>query len=132
MKVIVDTTVWSLALRRREPDPILSADLSVLLRRQQAILLGVVRQEVLSGVPDSSVYTKLRDQLRPVPDYSLTTAHYEQAAELFSRCRSRGVQGTLVDCLICAVAMRDDHLVFSTDGDFKHIAKVARVELYRK
>ncbi len=132
MKVIVDTTVWSLALRRREPDPVMSADLSVLLRRQHAVLLGVVRQEVLSGVPDASTYIKLRDQLRLIPDYPLTTAHYEQAAELFSSCRSRGVRGTLVDCLICAVAMLDDHLISSTDGDFKHIAKVARVELYRK
>ncbi len=56
-------------------------------------MVGLVRQEVLSGIPDQRLFTSLRGQLRDVPDYDVNTFHYERAAEIYNLCRSRGVQG---------------------------------------
>jgi predicted nucleic acid-binding protein len=131
MKVLVDTSVWSLALRRHRPAGAEAAALATLLRNGNAALLGVVRQEVLSGIPDERLFHRLRDQLRVLPDYPLATTHYEAAAEAFNLCRRRGVQGSLVDFLLCAAAVTDGLPLYTTDQDFGLYAKHLPVRFFR-
>ncbi|MBI2760126.1 MAG: PIN domain-containing protein [Chloroflexi bacterium] len=123
MTVLVDSTIWSLSLRRRGRDrsPV-EADLIVewraLVREGRARLLGVVRQEVLSGVRNEEQFRRLIGDLREFPDESVVPNDYIQAADCFNRCRARGVQGSAVDFLICAVALRLNLPIFTTDTDF--------------
>jgi predicted nucleic acid-binding protein len=122
MSVIVDTSVWSLALRR-SASPVFSpvvTCLQNLIADDRIALLGAIRQEILSGVRSSEQFTRLRDYLRAFPDLELSPGDYELAAEFFNTCRSNGIQGSNTDFLICAVAHRRNHRIFTTDNDFQN------------
>ncbi|MBV8201991.1 MAG: PIN domain nuclease, partial [Acidobacteria bacterium] len=67
---------------------------------------------------------------RAFPDLAVTTADHESAAQLFNRCRARGVQGSNTDFLICAVAERLGMPIFSTDDDFASFAPILPIELH--
>lgn len=129
MKVVIDTPVWSLVLRRRRPVVPQAEIVAKLLREDKAILLGVVRQEVLSGVPNLDDFRRLRETLRVRPDYPLDLAHYEVAAECYNICRAHGVQGSHIDFLICAVAQLDRRAILTTDGDFQQYARHLPINL---
>lgn len=119
MNVLVDTSVWSLALRRSPPrqDPAV-VELAELIRGYRVSMLGAIRQEILSGIRSSQQFEALRLQLRAFPDLPLDKEDYELAADFFNRCRRRGVQGSNTDFLICAAAHRRDCSIFTTDQDF--------------
>jgi len=81
-------------------------------------VLGCVRQEILSGVRDSKQFELLKNRLRSFPDLPLFQADYEVAAEFFNLFRSRGVQGSNTDFLICAVASRRNLSIYTANYDF--------------
>ena len=119
MKVLVDTSVWSLALRRDLPsDGPEVSELTELIREVRVQMIGPVRQELLSGIKTQAQFQKLRNHLRSFPDLELTARDYEHAAEFFNLCRSKGVQGSNTDFLICAIAARHKAPIFTTDRDF--------------
>jgi predicted nucleic acid-binding protein len=128
----VDTSVWSLALRRRQLAVVHPAarELALLVEEMQACLLGAIRQEILSGLRDPAQFEKLRDHLRAFPDLEVTTADHERAAEFFNLCRARGVQGSNTDFLICAVAERHGLSIFSADADFTSFAMHLPIALH--
>lgn len=132
MNILVDTCVWSLALRRRRTTHAAEvSELTKLIREGRVSLLGVVRQELLSGLPDERQYLTLRDHLRAFPDVALEPADHEEAAAFFNRCRARGVQGSNTDFLICAVATRRKLGILTTDADFDHFAEFLPIHLHR-
>src|SRR3982750_127117 len=107
MNVLVDTSVWSLALRRQAPkDGAVERELSELIREGRVVMAGAIRQELLSGVRGDAQFKKLRDRLRAFRDISLDESDYEGAAVCFNSCRSKGVQGGSVDFLLCAICVR--------------------------
>jgi predicted nucleic acid-binding protein len=131
VNVLVDTSVWSLALRRRRPQATAEADeLAELIREGRAILLGAVRQELLSGVADERHFEALRDSLRAFPDVPIEAGDHEEAAAFFNACRRRGIQGSNTDFLICAVAARRSFGILTTDADFAGVAKVLPIHLH--
>lgn len=130
MKVIVDTSVWSGVLRKGG-DPKHAEVLARLSRRGQVQLLGAVRQEVLCGVRDGAQFAQMRERLAVFPDLPLERRDYEEAAAMFNRCRSRGVQGSNTDFLICSAAIRRNLLVYTLDADFDLFARNLPVKLYR-
>lgn len=131
MNVLVDTSVWSLALRRaRRIDDAVPRELAELIREGRVVLIGPVRQELLSGIKSKPQFEQLREHLRAFPDLELEPADYEDAASAYNRCRERGIQGSNTDFLICAAAMRRELSIFTTDGDFKHFARALRFELH--
>jgi predicted nucleic acid-binding protein len=101
LKIIVDTSIWSPALRRPAVGHFVSA-LRDLVESGQVVMLGCIRQEILSGIRSSEQFALLRDQLRAFPDEPLLIQDYERAAEFFNVCRKRGIQGSNTDFLICA------------------------------
>ncbi len=129
MNVLVDTTVWSLALRRNKPGPPeLVRELEELILEGRAVIIGPIRQELLSGV--RSGYETLRDHLRAFPDLTLETGDYEEAGRFFNRCHAAGVQGSNTDFLICAAAARRGLSILSTDRDFAAFASILSVRLH--
>jgi predicted nucleic acid-binding protein len=131
--VLVDTSVWSLALRRRTQRANAAVDeLRVLIDEGRVAMLGVVRQELLSGIRTREAFEQLRDHLRPFADEPLDTADFERAAEHFNTCRARGVQGSNTDFLICAVAERRRLPILTTDADFTRFAAVLPISLYAR
>ena len=135
MSVLVDTSVWSLALRRRptqlnDRERWRVENLRKLIEAGDARLIGSVRQEVLSGVRESKVFERLRDELRNFPDTPVFSQDYEKAAEMSNRCLSRGIAWTHVDLLICAVAKHRDWEVFTADRDFDRFSREFEFSLF--
>ncbi|MBI3819352.1 MAG: PIN domain-containing protein [Planctomycetes bacterium] len=134
MNVLVDTTIWSVVLRR-SPANLGVSDLAIrsawqnLVTGGQILLLGIIRQEILSGVADPKVFIKLRNALNAFPDETILTIDHIRAAEMYNLCRAKGVQGSTVDMLICAVAERSSAPIFTTDMDFRAYAKQIPVKI---
>ena len=129
--VLVDTSVWSLALRRKRqaPTPVVR-ELAEVVREGRVAMIGPIRQELLSGLKESQQFDLLRDHLRAFPDLALESADFEEAARCFNRCRTMGIQGSNTDFLICAVAVRRDWAIFTTDGDFPAYGRVLALHLH--
>jgi predicted nucleic acid-binding protein len=131
MKVLVDTPIWSLALRRtRVPDDATTSELATLIADGRVALIGPVRQELLSGIKEQAQFEKLKDHLRAFPDLEITAEDYEDAAALFNLCRKKGLHGSNTDFLICAIATRRDCSIFTNDRDFSHFSSVLPIRLH--
>jgi predicted nucleic acid-binding protein len=131
MNILIDTSVWSLALRRQRSSTAAAAlELAELVREGRAAMMGPIRQELLSGVQKEQQYETLRAYLRAFPDIALQAEDHEEAASFFNRCRARGVQGSNTDFLVCAVAARRRFGILTTDADFLHFAKLLPIELH--
>ena len=132
MKVLVDTTVWSSAFRRRISEPTAEAhELRRLVSNFEAGIIGPVRQELLSGIKDETQFSWLRDLMRAFPDEPIESEDYEHAAAFLNTCRSKGIQGSNTDFLLCAVAARVGHPIFTMDEDFGRYAKHLPISLHR-
>lgn len=129
--ILVDACIWSEAFRKvQSTRPDVVETLGALIQKAQVQIIGPVRQEVLSGIRDINQYQKLRDILRVFTDIHLESSDFELAAEYSNTCCRKGVQGSDVDLLICAVAARHGFLIFTLDADFTHYAKILPVQLY--
>lgn len=136
MNVLVDTSIWSLALRHRRhgltaSDHILIRALAALVGYGHAQLIGPVRQEVLSGIREQAQFVRLREALRLYEETTLITGDFEEAARMSNECRRQGITGSPVDFLLCAVAERHEWPIFTTDLDFNHYRQVLGIKLYR-
>ena len=130
MKVLVDTAIWSLVLRRNQPDAAIWSELTPLIEDERVAIIGPIRQELLSGVKERAKFERLRDYLRDFSDTEITPIDYEEAASFDNECRRNGIQGSNVDFLICAVAARNAFPIFTTDGDFARYARFLPITLY--
>ncbi len=133
MNVLVDTSIWSLAFRRKKlnhNEKVLTGELTNLIEEVRALIIGPIRQEILSGISNSSQHALLKKQLKAFDDLPITTEDYETAAEFHNICRQSGVQGSHIDYLICAVAYRHGMSIFTTDRDFMIFSKHLEIELY--
>ena len=130
--VLVDTSVWSLAFRKKHPDSNdkkLIEYLTFLIRNRYAVMICPIRQEILSGISDESTFRKLKEALKAFPDFEITTDDYEQAAAYYNICRSNGIQGSHIDYLICSLAHNNDFLIFTLDKDFENYRNYIGIEL---
>lgn len=134
MKTIVDTCVWSLSLRRQDPSRMvpgeiqLVAQLREVIRDGRAVILGPVRQEILSGIRDSAKFAKTQSLLDPFRDEPIDPGDFVEAARYFNLCRDRGIECGPVDILICAVAVRMQYDILTSDKGLKRCIQVLRAE----
>ena len=136
MNVLVYTSVWSLAYRRKATDlnphqRLLLNPLREMASEGRAQLLGTVRQELLSGLREASQFERLRKLLQAFPNVRLEMEDYEEAARMSNLCRARGITGSMVDHLICATATRRDWPIFTLDQDFDRYAKHLPIKLFK-
>lgn len=129
----MDTSVWSLALRRRQwqaHEETVIQRLRSLILDGNAHLIGVIRQELLSGIKQTEQFAKLKEHLRAFEDLPVSPQDHEEAAAMYNLCRAHGVQGSHIDFLICAVAQRYQMPLFTIDADFQHYARHLPLVLY--
>lgn len=132
MRVIVDTSVWSLALRRGKQSASAPVQaLQHLIQDHRVQMIGPIRQEILSGIRSDSQFKKLKKHLESFPDLPILTEDYVTAARYFNLCRSKGVQGSNTDFLICSIAVRNKFSIFTTDKDFELFSKLLPILLHQ-
>lgn len=133
--ILLDTSVLALAYRRApRPGNGHSAvrEFARLLDDDAPMAVpGIVVQELLSGVMGTAAFRKLDDLLSGFPLLLATRETHVLAGELRSCCRAKGVAAGTVDCLIGAHAIEVNAELFSTDDDFKRMAKHTSVRLYK-
>ena len=136
MDVLVDTPVWSLVLRRQETAKLSAVEarckteLQALMNERRARIIGPVRQEILSAIRERAQFERLRALLRELECEPLAMVDFESAAEAGNTCRAKGLIGSPVDYLICAVALSRRWPVFTLDKDFDRFAKILGVPLH--
>ncbi|MCP3684942.1 MAG: PIN domain-containing protein [bacterium] len=131
MRVLIDTSIWSLSLRRgTSKNHELSKELSELIKEVRVQIIGPIRQEILSGIKSQKQFEKLRLYLSEFPDLPLETVDYEKAAEFFNINRKNGIQGSNTDFLICSAAYHRDLEIFTADKDFQQFQKHIPIKLY--
>jgi len=134
MNVLIDTTIWSLAFRKKSNTNIeikIGKFLTELIQDGRVKIIGPIRQEVLSGIALPNDFHKLQKKLAAFEDLPITTEDYERAAEIFNLCRKKGIQGSHIDFLICAVAEHNHLSLFTLDKDFTFYKKHCRLMLFK-
>ncbi len=133
MSLFVDTSVWSLALRRGAPDR--SSDVRALTRSIEAgetiLTTGLVLQGVLQGLSGPSARDQILDPFSAVPMLAPNREDHIEAAELRNRCRRGGVQVGTIDALLAQLCIRHDLTMLTTDGDFSRIADRSTLRLWK-
>ena len=130
--ILVDTSVGSLVLRKRvlgQKEKNLKLYLINLIRNGRVIMIGPIRQEILSGISDLTTYIVLRQRLETFSDFEITTKDYETASEFFNLCRKHGIQGCHIDYLICSVAVNNNFSILSLDKDFWNYKKYIDIDI---
>ncbi len=133
MRVIVDTCIWSEAFRKPASSKFkdIIVELQELIKESRIVIIGAIRQELLSGIKSEKDYNRLKETLQEFEDYVITTEDYEYAADLFNRCRKKGLQGSNTDFLICSVALKNNLSIFTTDNDFEQFSKHINIHLHK-
>jgi predicted nucleic acid-binding protein len=132
LKILIDTCIWSFALRRNNDNLIESVQiLKNLILDQKVQLIGPIRQEILSGIKSEKQFNTLKSYLSAFPDLPIKTQDYELAAEYYNINRKNGIQGSNTDFLICALSHNHDMPIFTEDKDFKKYAKYIPILIYK-
>lgn len=136
MTLLVDTSVWSLALRRdvTATEPEVDALKVALAGSAVVVTTGLVLQELLQGFAGPKSRMQIIESFASLPLIQPDRADYIAAADLRNACRKAGVQVGTVDALIAQLCIRYDLTLLSTDKDFAHAAQHCKLKLwsYRK
>jgi predicted nucleic acid-binding protein len=135
LNVLVDTPIWSLALRRQRKalsahERVLSFEFSDLVKADRVVVIGPIRQELLTGIRNAAAFDGMCEYLRAFDDEPLVGEDFEDAARCANRCLAEGVIGSNVDLLICSVALRRGLAIFTTDADFERYRRVLPIQLH--
>lgn len=126
MNLVVDTSVWSLVLRRPRVD---DSDIHVqtfrahLESNNRLFLIGNILQELLDGLRSTKQFDRLVQLLEPLPLLELDRSTYIAAARLRTTCRTKGVLAGPIDFLIAAACCQYGYPLLTSDQDFSRIAK---------
>jgi predicted nucleic acid-binding protein len=124
VSVLVDTSVWSLALRRDKPSGAREVELlRAAIERGDVCLVGAILQEVLQGFPTLERTRRLAEYLAPFPLLTLHRGDYLYASEIRNKCRAKGVSIATVDAQIAAAAINHRCSLLTTDRNFAAVAR---------
>jgi hypothetical protein len=131
VRVLVDTSVWSLSLRRTGPvdHPTVRKLQALLKGHEDLVLTGTILQEVLQAFRDDSTVRRVAASLEPFPLLPLGRPHYVAAARLHRQCAAHGVAASTIDCQIAAAALEHGCLLLTADDDFRRIAEYTPLRL---
>lgn len=131
MSLFVDTSVWSLALRRDTPPdhPTVAVLRMALVHGETIVITGIVLQELLQGFHGPKDQARIIEHLQVLPFLNPTRDTYVQAATLRNTCRRKGVQLGTIDALIAQLCIQHDLALLTADQDFVHAARVVPLRL---
>jgi len=133
VNLFVDTSVWSLALRRDSPSarPEVAFLARALESGDSVFTTGLVLQELLQGFMGPRARNAIVERFSALPFLVPDREDHIRAAELRNKCRRRGVQVATIDALLAQLCIRHDLAILSTDADFARIARVQPFSVWR-
>lgn len=127
--VLVDSDVWSEAFRKRGDKSIWVERLEELIQDEEIVMIGPIRQEILSGIREQKSFKKIRRVLQAFPSRPIPDSVFDLAASFFNTCRKNGIQGSHTDFLICACSVAWKVRILSKDNDYRSYAKFLPIEV---
>ncbi len=133
MNLLVDTSVWSLALRRdRAPDvPEVEYLVRALSQGEAIFTTGLILQELLQGFRGPKARDRIVERFAALPLLVPNREDHVEAAGLRNACRRRGIQVGTIDALLAQLAIRHALVLLTTDRDFEPLAELGALELWR-
>lgn len=133
MTLFVDTSVWSLALRRDAPVEVaeVTALARAIERGDTLLTTGLVLQELLQGFSGPKARELILEHFAALPLLLPDREDYVAAADLRNACRRSGVQIGTIDALLARLCIRHELTMLSTDRDFAAVATMSPLELWR-
>jgi predicted nucleic acid-binding protein len=133
MTLLVDTSVWSLALRRdgRSAEPTVAALHEALLGSEAVVTTGLVLQELLQGFSGPKATAAIVERFRALPMIQPDRQDHAAAAEVRNTCRQSGVQIGTIDALLIQLCGRHELTMLSADKDFANAAIHVPFKLWR-
>ena len=133
MMLLVDTSVWSLALRRdvvvAQPEVLYLEQ--ALVGSQAVVTTGLVLQELLQGFSGPKARAQIIDRFSTLPLVQPDRQDHVDAASLRTACRRAGVQIGTIDALLAQLCIRHHLTLLTTDQDFVHAARHCRLRIWR-
>lgn len=133
MNLFVETSVWSLALRRDSPPdvPEVRCLREALAGGEPVYATGVVVQELLQGCRGPGAVAQIVERFAAIAMITPTREDYIRAAELRNECRSHGIQVGTIDALLARICIHHSLVMLSADGDFSHVANWMPLKVWR-
>jgi hypothetical protein len=132
MSYLVDTSVWSLALRRDAPDsaPEVNELQRALAAGDEIFVTGIVLQELLQGFNKPKAHGLITTHFASLPFIVPQIEDYIQAAALRNQCRKKGIQVGTIDALLAQLCIDREIEILTTDKDFIQIAQVVSLKVW--
>lgn len=129
--MFVDTSVWSLALRRDVPPDVPEVNqLRRSLETGSVFCTGLVLQELLQGFAKPKAHEEIVSRFAALPLMVPDREDHIRAAELRNRCRRKGVQSGTIDALLAQLCVRYDLTMLTTDNDFRNMASIIPLSVW--
>jgi predicted nucleic acid-binding protein len=131
--LLVDTSVWSLALRRdvKASSPAVEALRAALDGGEPIVTTGLILQELLQGFAGPRAHKEIVQRFAALPLLVPDRLDYIDAAVLRNRCRRSGVQIGTIDALLAQLCIRHDLTLLTTDGDFALAAQHCALRVWK-
>ena len=131
MNILVDTSVWSHALRRDTPTglPEVHRLRQALESGEPVFSTGLILQELLQGFEDAKARHRIILTFSALPFIIPETRDHIDAAELKTRLKQKGVQAGTIDALLAQLCLRHGLSMLTLDSDFKHMARHTALSL---
>ena len=132
MSLLVDTSVWSLALRRDAPaaEPEVQALVEALAGSGLVVTTGLVLQELLQGFKGPKAAAAIVERFSAFALIQPDREDHIAAAQLRNKCRRAGVQLGTVDALIAQLCIRNGLTLLTSDQDFTHATKHCELKVW--
>jgi predicted nucleic acid-binding protein len=133
MTLLVDTSVWSLALRRDQASavPQVSALRDALEGDEIVVTTGLVLQELLQGFAGPRARKDIIERFAALPLLGPDRQDHIDAAQLRNSCRRAGIQVGTIDALLAQLCIRHDLTLLTTDNDFVHAASHCALKVWQ-
>ena len=131
IRLLIDTSVWSEALRRKEKSLNSSETLvrRIIENNEEIVIIGIILQEILSGITNQKQFSEIESILSDFAYIDITKEDYIHAAELRNKCKQKGITAGSFDFLIASVAIKNKLTLVTYDKDFINICKYTELKI---
>jgi hypothetical protein len=124
--IIVDTSIW-IEFFRNESSPV-SIYLKNQLRSGKVVINGMILAEILQGIRLSREVNLVRSHLESLPFIEIKKKTWQQAGEISSTLRRKGITIPLSDIIIACAAINEDFELYTLDP---HFEKIPNLKLHK-
>ncbi|MCW7483220.1 type II toxin-antitoxin system VapC family toxin [Leptospira kanakyensis] len=133
MNLLIDTSVWSEALRRKNKS-VNSEDTflyQIIKNEEEIFLTGIILQEILTGIKNQKLFDDINNQLRFFNFINPTNKDHILAAQLRNDLANKGLAVASIDILIAQIAISNNLTLATYDSDFEKIANNSKLKILK-